>query len=251
MAVVSSHRPGNFCWFELSTSDWQSARAFYTSLFGWSANEVPMEEGKPPYVMVQKEGKDVGALYQADSNQGPPNWMVYVSVADADASAKKASQLGGTIVAEPFDVYDFGRMVVVRDPQGAFFSLWQPKKHVGATRVGENGTTCWSELHTSDPAAAKKFYTSLFGWSPKDSPEYIEVSNGGEPIGGITKSRAAQAPPFWLTYFAVEDCDAAAKKAQSLGGNVHVAPMDIPNVGRFAVIMDPQGASFAIIKLAY
>lgn len=244
---------GHFCWFELSTSDWQAAGRFYTALFGWSARETPMGEGQPPYVMLEKDGGSVGALYQGDPKQGPPNWMTYVSVASADASAKKAKELGAAVIAEPFDVYDYGRMAVLRDPQGGFFSVWEPRQHSGATVIGKTGSACWSELHTTDPPAAKRFYTALFGWKTKDSPDYSEVSppDSDQPIGGILQSRTAGAPPFWLTYFAVDDCDAAAKKARSLGGTLHVEPTDIPNVGRFAVVMDPQGAAFAIIKLSY
>ena len=251
MPSIKSHPPGNFCWFELSTSDWRAAKTFYTSLFGWGTNEIPMEPGQPPYVLLEKDGADVGALYQGDPKQGPPNWMTYVAVASVDEAANKAATLGATVVAAPFDVFDFGRMAVIRDPQGGFFSLYQEKKYRRDMRVGDSGSACWSELHTTDTAGAKRFYTSLFGWMTKDSPDYIELANGGQPIGGIMEKRAVDAPPFWLTYFAVDDCDASAAKAKSLGGQVHVEPTDIPNVGRFAVVMDPQGAAFAVIKLSY
>ena len=246
---MAKNDAGLFCWFELSTSDWKSAKSFYTKLFGWDARETPMGEGQPPYVMLDKGGKSVGALYQGDPKQGPPNWMNYVSVTSADDSAKAAKTLGARIVAEPFDVMTYGRMAVIQDPQGAYFSIWEPREHTGATIMGEPGSACWSELHTTDPIAARRFYTSLFGWGAKESPEYIEVDVERRPIGGIIRSRTPQAPPFWITYFAVEDCDATVKQAKSLGATVHVEPMDIDNVGRFAVVMDPQGAAFAVIKL--
>jgi uncharacterized protein len=247
MAVVESHAPGSFCWFELAASDWKAARAFYGSLFGWTAKELPMGEGEAPYIELQLDGKSVAALYQG----GPPAWTTYISVASADESARKARHLGGSVVNEPFDVFDNGRMAIVRDPQGGSFCVWQARSHHGVSRMMEPGTVCWSELHTKDPAAAKAFYSALFGWSMKESPDYAEIVNQGNAIGGIVQSRASRREnPFWLTYIAVEDCDAAAARARSLGATIHVGPMDIENVGRFAIVLDPEGADFAIIAFS-
>jgi predicted enzyme related to lactoylglutathione lyase len=249
MPQVTSHPPGSFCWAELATSNWQSAKRFYTQLFGWTTNEIPMQEGEPPYVILQKNGLDVAALYQRDDV--PPNWMSYVATASADETAKKAKGLGATVVADPFDVFDSGRMAVLQDPLGAFLAAWQPKNHIGARLVGEPDSFCWNELYTTDVDRARKFYTALFGWKTKDSPGYTEWMNAGQPIGGMMKINPewGDFPPNWTVYFMVTDCDAVAEKAKSLGSKRQVGPQDIPNVGRFAMIEDPQGAMFAIIKL--
>ncbi len=252
MPQVSSYEPGTFCWAELSTTDWRAARKFYTSLFSLDAKETPMGENLPPYVLLQKGGQYVGALYEQTSEQTkqvPPNWLSYVSVKSADESAKKAKQLGGKLMKEPFDVFDLGRMTVLVDPQGAVFALWQPEKHIGAAVVNEPGTVCWNELQTSDTGAARKFYTSLFGWGNKVGGDYTEWLSGKKSIGGMMKNQAPNTPPHWLIYFAVDDCDASTKKVQSLGGRVYVQPQEIANVGRFSVVADPQGAAFAMIKL--
>ncbi len=250
MPQVTSHLPGSFCWVELATSDWQGAQRFYTQLFGWTTNEIPMAPGQPPYVMLQKDGLDVGALYER--KDVPPNWGSYVAVASADDTAKKARTLGAKVLAEPFDVFDSGRMAVVQDPQGAVFSLWQPKQHIGARLIGEPGSFGWNELYTNDPAASKRFYTGLFGWKTKDSPEYTEWINAEKEIGGMMqiKPEWGGMPPNWTIYFMVTDCDATVAKAKSLGGRVGVGPMDIEHVGRFAMLSDPAGAMFAVIKLA-
>ncbi|HEX7149923.1 MAG TPA: VOC family protein [Thermoanaerobaculia bacterium] len=253
MPEVTAHAPGNFCWVELATTDDAAAKRFYTELFGWTTNEIPMgEEGGMMYIMLQKDGKDVGALYKMmPDQQMPPNWQTYVATDDIDNVAEKAKSLGGNVVAGPFDVYDSGRMAVVADPAGAMFGLWQAKEHIGYRVKDESGSVCWSELTAPDLDAARKFYGGLFGWTWKESPEYTEWQHGGQSIGGAMQPKHEGMPPHWMPYFAVDDADTIVAKAKSLGASVYVEPTDIPNVGRFAVVADPQGAAFAIIKLAY
>jgi predicted enzyme related to lactoylglutathione lyase len=168
-------------------------------------------------------------------------------------STKKAAGLGATIVAPPFDVMDIGRMSFVSDPQGATFALWQAKKHIGATIRDESNTLCWNELMTSDIEAARDFYKGLFGWNLKISAEYTEVHVGERPAGGMMQMPPDMRgmPASWSPYFAVDDCDAMVAKAKSMGAQVYVSPTEIPTVGRFAVLADPQGAAFDVIKLSY
>jgi predicted enzyme related to lactoylglutathione lyase len=159
-------------------------------------------------------------------------------------------------MAGAFDVMDVGRMAVIQDPQGAMFCVWQPKAHIGVRLVGETDTFGWDELWTTDSKKAVEFYTGLFGWTAKESSPgtpmpYTEWQNGGQSIGGMLEIMPdmGPVPPNWLPYFMVEDCNATADKAAATGGKVLMPPTDIPNVGRFSVIQDPQGATFAIIKL--
>jgi hypothetical protein len=205
-----------------------------------------MGENIPPYVMFQKDGRDVCALYQGDPGM-PVFWLTYFAVENADESAKKAKALGATVHKKPFDVFDVGRMAVLGDAEGAGFALWQAKK--SSTMVkDEVGALCWFELHTTDTKSAEKFYTALFGWKPKAGGDYTEWQVGKNSIGGMMKTHGPE-PPNWMIYFMVGDCDAIVKKAKSLGATVYVEPTDIENVGRFAVIADPQGAAFSVIKL--
>jgi predicted enzyme related to lactoylglutathione lyase len=237
-----------FCWIELATNDSAAAKTFYTALFGWTAKDMPTPDGV--YTMLQKNGHDLGALYE--SKDLPPNWASYINVESVDDSAKKAQNLGANLIAPPFDVMDIGRMAVVADPQGATFCLWQAKKHIGATIRGETGTLCWNELMTSDIVGARDFYTRLFGWNLKPSPEYTEINVGKTGVGGMMQmsSDMQGMPAYWTPYFAVGNCDATAEKAKSLAAQVYVKPADIPNVGRFSVLSDPQGAMFDIIQVA-
>jgi predicted enzyme related to lactoylglutathione lyase len=235
-----------FCWIELATNDAAAAKTFYSSLFGWTANDQPIPDGV--YTILQKNGHDLGAMYEAKDM--PPNWASYVNVESVDDSAKKAESLGAKLIAPPFDVMDLGRMAVVTDPQGAAFCLWQARKNIGAKIRNEVNTLCWNELMTSDIVAARDFYKSLFGWNLKPSPEYTEINAGSIGIGGMMQITPDMqgTPSNWAPYFAVDDCDAMVEKAKSLGAQIYVPPTDIPNVGRFAVMADPQGAMFDIIK---
>jgi predicted enzyme related to lactoylglutathione lyase len=116
------------------------------------------------------------------------------------------------------------------------------------------GRFVWHELHTTDRAKAAKFYTQLAGWESKEVPmgpgePYSLMLREGKDFAGITKSKApASAASHWLPYLGVEDVDAFSAKVAELGGQVQGPPMDIPNVGRFAVVSDPQGAAFALYK---
>ncbi|HET8773298.1 MAG TPA: VOC family protein [Thermoanaerobaculia bacterium] len=251
MTKTTSHQPGSFCWIELMTSDAAGARAFYTQLFGWSVNEIPMGD-LGMYSIFQKDGADAGAMYQRTPEMAevPPFWMSYVRVDDADAATEQAKSLGATVHNGPFDVGPQGRMTVFADPQGAAFAVWQPYESPGLGVRDEVGTLCWNELQARDVDAAKKFYPALFPWRMKESPEYTEWHIGEQAIGGMMPSQApAEVPSYWLPYFSVADCDATVAQTQSLGGRVLVPAFEAANVGRMSVLADPQGATFAVIKL--
>ena len=256
MPHIDKHPPGAFCWIELSTTDQNAAKSFYSSLLGWASQDFPMGP-TDFYTMFQLEGRDTAAAYTMrpeERSQGvPPHWMIYIAVESADDAANRAAQLGGRVLGPPFDVYDVGRMAVVQDPTGAIFALWQPKKHTGTGIAGVHGTLCWADLITPNPARAKEFYAGLFGWrfyaGQNDPSGYQHIANGETSIGGIPPAefRDSNAPPHWLAYFYVSNCDETAAQAKELGGKTLLAPMAIEKVGRMAILADPQGAVFAVI----
>jgi len=153
---------------------------------------------------------------------------------------------------------DVGRMAVIQDPTGATFCVWQAKKHSGTGIVGVDGTLCWADLSTPDPELAGKFYSGLFGWTltpgegKTDTSGYLHIKNGENFIGGIPPSahRDSNIPSHWLGYIRTSNCDATAGKAKQLGASFVMAPTTFENVGRMAVIADPQGAVFAIFQAA-
>lgn len=255
MGERTSHAPGTFSWTDLSTTDQEAAKSFYGDVFGWDAEDRPVGDGIN-YTMMSIGGKAVAAaspLREDQREQGvPPFWMSYVTVQDADATAARAAELGGTLMAEPFDVFDAGRMAVIQDPQGAFFSIWQPGESIGAELVNVPGALTMTQLNTTDPEAAGRFYADLFGWdvSQIEAPgePFWSIHNQGRLNAGMMKlPEGAGAPPHWLVYFVADDLDASAGKIEQLGGRVIVPPMPIP-AGRIAVAQDPQGATFALFE---
>ncbi|HQQ75907.1 MAG TPA: VOC family protein [Thermoanaerobaculia bacterium] len=255
MAEVTSHAPGAFCWIELGTTDQKAAKDFYTKLFGWSFTDNDMGPGMT-YTIFHLNGRDAAACYTLEAAKMPgvpPHWMLYVATADADASARRAGELGGKVNAPAFDVMDFGRMAVLADPTGGNFCVWQAKANRGIGVQDEPGAFCWGQLNTNETAKAEAFYTALFGWRAKTGTgggmTYTEWVLGGKPIGGMmAPPDGARVPAHWLPYFAVADCDAAAARAVSLGARTYVPPASIEGTGRFAVLADPQGAVFAIYR---
>lgn len=258
MADVQKHAPGTFCWVELGTTDRVRAAAFYADLFGWEMQEVPA--GPTTYTMMRKNGKDVGGMYELSpemrAQQVPPHWLSYVAVESADAAARQAATLGGKVMMDAMDVMDVGRMAVVQDPTGATLALWQAKKHQGAGAADEPGTVCWTELATPDKRAAASFYKGMFDWDGHEQQfgpmPYTTWMHGETPAGGMyepTPDMPAM-PPHWMPYFKVDDCDATAARATKAGGTVMVGPQDIPTIGRFALVQDPTGAMFSVIKVA-
>jgi predicted enzyme related to lactoylglutathione lyase len=252
------HAPGMFTWVELATTDQPAAKSFYTSLFGWSAEDSPMGPGEF-YTTFRKDGKDMGGEYTLRPDQRamhiPPHWMVYVAVQNADEAVEKAKQLGGQAFTGAFDVMEYGRMAVLSDPTGAVFSIWQAKQHTGLGAIGGDGEFSWADLNTDDPKRAGEFYSKLFGWhleKGEHDPEggYLHIKCGEHYIGGIPPARPRQegVPPHWLIYFHASDCDASTNKGKSLGANVMFGPMTMENVGRFSIVADPQGAVFSLFQ---
>jgi uncharacterized protein len=255
MPNIDKHPAGAFVWVELGTTDQAAAKTFYSSLFGWQANDMPMGPDDH-YTIFRLDGRDAAAAYtlRAEMSGGaPPHWMPYISVASADDAAARAAQMGGTVLAPAMDVMDAGRMAVVQDPTGATFSLWQPKGNSGIGIVGVDGTLCWADLMTTDAARAREFYAVLFGWSitpgEHDPSGYLHIKNGDAFIGGIPPvGPRPGVPSHWLLYFLASDCDGSTAKAKSLGANIFYGPTTMEGVGRWAVVADPQGAVFAIFQ---
>ena len=254
MAQIDHHAPGSFCWIELVTTDQNAAKQFYHQLFGWTANDFPMGPGEF-YTLFKIDGLDAAAALTLNAEMRargvPPHWTLYVAVASADESARKAAEAGGKVIAGPFDAMDFGRMAVIEDPGGAHFSVWQPKSHTGTRVTGVPGTMCWADLSTPDAAGATKFYHDVFGWEfTTGKDDYLHIKNGADFIGGIPPAahRNPHVPPHWMTYFAVADCDASAAQANESGGNLYMGPMTVEKVGRMAVVADPQGAVLALFQ---
>lgn len=259
--TTAKHAQGTFCWPELGTGDLAGARAFYTRLFGWGVLEIPMGEGQT-YLIFQHKGQACGAAYtlmKPQTDQGvPPHWGAYVAVDDCDAAVERVKAAGGRLLMGPSDVMGtLGRMAACMDPQGAAFNMWQAKDHIGIGVMDEPGALCWTELMTTDTAKARAFYTSVIGWTTQAMPmgptEYtLWQKAGGQNAAGMMgiTPEMGPVPPHWMSYFQTDDIAATVGKATGLGAQVIVPIQDVPGVGQFAGLQDPQGAHFALLQMS-
>lgn len=256
MPRLERHHPNTPAWFDLMTSDADAARAFYGELFGWTFDVQGPEYGH--YAVAMKDNEVAAGLGQLPPDAGfPPSWTVYFAVESADAAAESASAHGGQVLMAPMDVGTQGRMAIIVDKTGAVFGVWQPKEHTGATIVQDPGSMAWCEVNTRDSAGARAFYEGVFGLNTRPidaggATEYYTMHLGEMTIAGILQMTAewGELPPHWMAYFSTADTDASAEKAKTLGGKLLHGPFDTP-YGRMAVLMDPQGAVFSIIKPNY
>jgi predicted enzyme related to lactoylglutathione lyase len=264
--------PGVPCWADTSQPDPGAAAEFYAGLFGWEFESVMPPDSPGEYLVGRIRGLDVAAV--GSIPEGAPQmamWNTYIWVDSADETAAKVRDAGGTVLMEPFDIMDAGRMGVFADPEGAVFCVWQAKQHRGSRIVNEHGAVNFNTLQTRDPEPAKAFYRAVFGWETLDlggggmwtlpgygdhlaqsDPDIRErVSELGGPTGfedvvaaiNVIRPDQGDMPANWSVTFGVDDADAIAGKAIGLGGKLLMAPFDAPWV-RMAVIEDPAGAAF-------
>jgi predicted enzyme related to lactoylglutathione lyase len=247
MPTMSSYEHGVPCWVDLSTPDIQASARFYSELLGWETEDTGEQTGH--YTLARRSGRQVAAVSPAQDPSAGACWNTYMKVDDAAEVSARVTAAGGTVQFGPMDVMTLGRMAVCTDPTGAQFSLWQPGDHTGAELVNEEGALAWNELATSDLDRAKQFYSDVLGWTWGGGPDYAEGQVGGRTICGAMPRPAdlpAGVPDHWLVYFATSDADAGASRAQELGATLLHEPTDIPGIGRFAVLSDPQGGAFAL-----
>ncbi len=153
MAKVSTYEPGIFSWIDLNTRDAAAAKRFYGAAFGWETIDNPTDQGGV-YTQFTSGGQKVAGMGEMGDDMKaagvPPQWNCYVTVADVDAAAARAQELGAQLMLPPMQVMDAGRMAILIDPTGARLSLWQAGEHVGSELVNEPVSLCWNELVTRD-----------------------------------------------------------------------------------------------------
>jgi len=237
---------GRFVWHDLNTTDVEAAKGFYTQLLAWDV-EV-WKPGEMDYPMISANGKQHGGFGEAQGG-APSHWLGHVVVDDVDAAAQRAQSAGGSVLTA-MDIPEVGRITVIRDPQGATISAYQP---AGDAPVAE-GVFGWDELYTNDVDAAKRFYGELFGWTASEMDmggghTYTLFQVGDTSVAGcMTIEEGQETPPHWYPYLLTPDVDATTAKAKDAGATVYVEPMDVPEVGRFSVLGDPTGATFGLFQ---
>ncbi len=255
---MNKHR---FVWHDLNTKDVEGSKKFYGEIFNWKLES----SDNGPYLHIKAGDQMIGGMRQMGANEPyPTNWMAYVVVDDVAATVANITSAGGKVYMPTTTIENVGTFAVTADPSGAVFAPWK------SARAGEDVerpampapfTFCWDELFTTDPAAAGAFYEKVFGWKQRavemgggmtytllDRPGVKNPKGDPQSAGGMMKSPPGVPYSFWLPYIAVDHCDRVSERAAKLGANVTMQPTDIPNVGRFATWLDPQGAAIAILQ---
>jgi predicted enzyme related to lactoylglutathione lyase len=246
---------GHFIWYELTTTDAEGAKAFYTSVVGWGTRDASAP-GADYAFFTAGDAVAAGLMGLSKDAQrmgAQPRWTGYVGVDDVDATVARLTRLGGTVYVPPTDIPDVSRFAVVADPQMATFALlkWRHPDQQQPAAATLPGGVAWHELLAANTQGAFEFYQALLGWQQPDSAAgaietYQLFAVSGQTVGGMIVKPARTPAPFWLYYFNVADIDAAAARVKAAGGHIVEGPIETPGGNRIACCVDPQGAMFAL-----
>ncbi|MCU1602444.1 MAG: Glyoxalase/bleomycin resistance protein/dioxygenase [Frankiales bacterium] len=232
---------------DLMTHDIEAARAFYGAVLGWAFEEWG------PASLALADGRQAAAI--GPSFDGTTTgWTLYFGSTDIAATEASIVAAGGSLVLPHGDVAELGKLLLAADPSGARFGIWQAGTKKGVDVWGAVGSPCWTDLRSSDPAAAQAFYAASLGFemTPFDmaGPDYATYSTDGDPLGGVGGMMGAPdgTRSHWLIYFAVPSADDAAAAVAPAGGTLLSDPFDTP-FGRMAPAQDPAGHPFWITQL--
>ncbi|MFJ9539083.1 VOC family protein [Streptomyces sp. NPDC101225] len=257
--ITTDFAPGSPCWLDLGSPDVPAAAAFYGAVLGWDFQS--MGDGADGGIF-RKGGRIVAGLGRLTEEGARSAWTIYYDVADVDATTRAVERAGGTVRVAPRDFGDQGRTAQYSDPAGGQFAVWQPGRTTGFELADAPGSLSWTELYTTDAAAAKEFYGEVFGWRFGETPmpggggPYTLITPAGLPEermhGGLMQFdpkdlSLTDGRPYWHPVFAVDDCDAAVAQATGNGGGVQMGPADVAGVGRLAVCLDPADADFVVL----
>ena len=260
MPKIESYKQGAPSWVDLSTSDQEGAKSFYSTLFGWEYEDNDIGNGQY-YSMAQIDGSPAGAIatqQPEETEQGiPPHWNVYITVDDVDAITERTPKLGGTVLFGPMDVFNAGRMVVVQDSVGAVVMFWRPIKHIGAEVRDEHGALTWTLVLTTDKDATASFYSELLDievakdtMPSPDGGTIHQLKVEGAPVASIMNIPQQLldmgVPPHWEVYFRVDDAQVVCDATVANGGQVYMGPTDMGPIGKIGYMQDPQGAQFGV-----
>lgn len=249
--------PSRFVWYQLHTPDSAAAAAFYGPVLGWTTQDASAPSQK--YTLVCVNQTPIGGLLEKPvsgfADDGKARWMGYLGVHDAQLFSERVKYEGGVIHRPIEEIPGVGTFAAVADPQGAFFTLFQPP--AGMTRpeqppTSTPGMPAWHDLVSIDGQSAFQFYSDLFGWTKHEAimcsnAVYQIFAVGAEPMGGMVTSTQPEQPAGWMFYFRVEETEAAAQRVKQNGGTVILGPMVVPGGEQVAHCLDPQGALFGIV----
>ena len=249
MPEMTRYEHGVPSWVDIGTQDPSAACASTRSCSAGKARTWARRRATTR--SSSKGGKQVAAISPAQ-DPGPPRWTTYINVDDVDEVAKKVESAGGKVIVAPMDVMTAGRMAIFIDTTGAVIAAWQPGDHLGAQLVNEPGAFIWCELSSSDVAKSKAFYSAVFGWGWGGADDYPEAQVSGRTIGGRDAPASRTCPPTCPTTGSSTSgrltSTPMSRRRPTWAPRVIAGPADIPGTGRFAVLIDPQGAAFALFQ---
>jgi predicted enzyme related to lactoylglutathione lyase len=244
--------PGKFVWHDLVTDDLDKARRFYGGLLGWKFERSTHPLGGD-YTLITLDGQYVGGMVRLEdpAEADYSRWLPYLSVADVDAAVRFTETAGGTAVVAPLELGNIGRAAAITDPQGAVVGLLRSRVGDPDDSIGPAaGRIVWDEMLAADQATAADFYGSLASLEvstiSRRGGEYTLLRAQGRDRAGVMERPDPRVTPLWLTYFAVDDVAAAARRVTELGGEVLLAPSPDLREGQMAVVTDPGGAILAL-----
>lgn len=240
---------GYFCWVDVAVTNPTVTHKFFSELFGWSRRVRPTEEAQA-YSIMTAHGDHVAGICDVEEEAAPSQWMAYLLVDELSSGEKRVEELGGRLLKRGVEIPTFGTMTVAEDPSGAVFALWQSAR--GEHRKPRlHGMVSWFELASTDPEAAKSFYSQLAGWeldeTTYDGAPFTVFKKDGSEHAGLRSCKGSESSR-WIIYFAVEDCDTTAALCSEIGGTVAVSPFVVEGLGRCAMLCDPSGGYFGVFE---
>jgi predicted enzyme related to lactoylglutathione lyase len=247
---------GTHIWYELLTPDPVAAKSFYDAVVGWDIEPEPA--GEMDYRMIRSgDGNAGGVMRLTDEMRqhgARPVWLGYVGVDEVDSTVAEVQARGGQVHLPAFDIPGVGRIAMVADPQGNPFYVMRGAVEAASDAFSPTaqGHVSWNELTTSDPAAARKFYGELFGWTSDEfmpmgeNGEYRFFAHNGTTIGAVCGVMPG-ASGGWRYYFRVRSIDAAVEAVTAGGGQIVMGPHEVPGGDHIIIGKDPQGAEFALV----
>jgi predicted enzyme related to lactoylglutathione lyase len=236
---------GKVIWHDLVTPDLDAAERFYGELFGWQFETLSSD-----YKLASNNGQLIGGVARLQDKQRTSHWLPLVSVPDVDSAVSKTTSAGGVQLLRPFDLPKRGQVALVADPQGAAFGVVKSASGDPADRAAGLHDWLWHEVWVDDPARAVSFYRDLLGYQQSVDQafgqEYVYLSANGKPRVGIVQKASPEIGDTWVAYVRVQDVNATAAKAASLGGKVLMAPTQQVRDGSVAIIADPNGAGLVV-----
>jgi len=242
--LMEAPRAGEIAWVELRSPGNQPAVEFYGRLLGWDA--VDATQG---FAVLRLDGRDIGAAYVVPGGQG---WTPYVAVEHAGRTLESAVAAGGTVVHEARQIGTGGWSGTFADPEGTQVGVWQPVDHPGFRVRDTVGSVCRVELHTRRTDDAERFYSTVFGWHAGAGPGpgfRLLSAPDRVAVGLLEMDERRPDAPAWFVYFGADDVLATASAAETAGGRAVHRPVPPAPAGAFAILADPEGVMFGLVKV--